>query len=408
MSPPVATRQAPRSRVVQHVKQAILQGELLPGQALPSKLALARQIGVNPRTVTNGLHRLSEEGVLCHNGGRLRVVASLIQNGSDARAVPAAGDREAVSEELRATTSPMRNVVAVLTLNTQVEQDERSQLGFTRFIGYGAVEAIQEAGLHVLTLHPDRVLQGDDRHREIDHLIAGRPFGVVISDIKTDRSLTRSQDLAAEFIAKGIPAVVYGNHPDASGFDRVSADHENGAYQLTRWLIGQGRRRILPLWISPASHYWFVERRRGYDRAMQEAGLEPLPILDIPRFTPENGKDPSGNEFAGRVFAGYLLEWLSGEAVDALLLSDDNSIPPAARACEILGRLPGRDMLLAGYDNLWSEVEGAVAPSVTIDKRNLDTGKELVRLLLDRVEGRLPNEPQLRLIEPKLVLVAGN
>jgi len=40
-----------------------------------------------------------------------------------------------------------------------------------------------------------------------------------------------------------------------------------------------------------------------------------------------------------------------------------------------------------------------------IDKRNADLGRDAVRMLMDRVEGKLPAEPQVWRVEPRLVEV---
>jgi hypothetical protein len=43
------------------------------------------------------------------------------------------------------------------------------------------------------------------------------------------------------------------------------------------------------------------------------------------------------------------------------------------------------------------------APMITVDKLNWQIGQQLVRLLVDRAEGRLPDEPQWQLVPPKIL-----
>jgi DNA-binding LacI/PurR family transcriptional regulator len=98
--------------------------------------------------------------------------------------------------------------------------------------------------------------------------------------------------------------------------------------------------------------------------------------------------------------------------VDALLLESDGLAFPVAAACRLLGRKPGSDLLLAGYDNYaidleWERQQEPVGPSVTMDKRNSEMGREMVRLLLDRCQGRLPVGPQVRLVAPELIPLDG-
>ena len=43
-------------------------------------------------------------------------------------------------------------------------------------------------------------------------------------------------------------------------------------------------------------------------------------------------------------------------------------------------------------------------PVATVDKRNHECGRQMIRLLLERIEGRLPPEPQCRVVEPELIV----
>jgi len=78
-----------------------------------------------------------------------------------------------------------------------------------------------------------------------------------------------------------------------------------------------------------------------------------------------------------------------------------------AAACRLMKKEPGRDVLVVGYDNYWEAcVERRwedFTPSATVDKRNHDLGAEMVKLMFERSEGRLPREPQLRVLEPRVI-----
>ena len=84
-------------------------------------------------------------------------------------------------------------------------------------------------------------------------------------------------------------------------------------------------------------------------------------------------------------------------------------MPLLHAALRLLKRQPNRDVWLAGYDNFWRETEDnriqthSIAPCATVDKRNQQCGAEMMRLLRQRIEGKLPPEPQLRQVEPQLV-----
>ena len=86
----------------------------------------------------------------------------------------------------------------------------------------------------------------------------------------------------------------------------------------------------------------------------------------------------------------------------------DGLIFPLAAACRLCGRQVHEDVALVGYDNYWAESPersfDPTVPLVTVDKQNRRMGEELVRLLVDRSQGKLPAEPQDRLVQPELVV----
>jgi DNA-binding LacI/PurR family transcriptional regulator len=217
--------------------------------------------------------------------------------------------------------------------------------------------------------------------------------------------------------AAGIPVVAYGDSPDLADFDRVLPDHEGGTYDLTTWLISQGRKRIVNLTGNANDYYWYHNRVRGYERAMRDAGLPPLspelftsldsvlPPLHGPLLTPWVKFDIERHQLAG-----HLAPLLTGsEPVDAIMLVNDGQVSVAAAALRLLGKEPGRDVLLVGYDNIWADCPErqweSAGPAATVDKCNSQIGQELVRLLVERVEGKLPIGPQRRIVPSRLVVL---
>jgi len=155
------------------------------------------------------------------------------------------------------------------------------------------------------------------------------------------------------------------------------------------------------VWMAPADRYWFAARRAGYERAMTEGGIAPLPTLLVPPRTIDM-------ESHGRLWAGYLFELFQGpNAMDAVLLESDGNASEMAAVCRLFGKVPNVDVTIAGYDNYGSEMHDVPLverPVVTVDKLNFCLGAEVVRLLLERAQGLLPEEPQLRKIAPRLVV----
>jgi len=114
-------------------------------------------------------------------------------------------------------------------------------------------------------------------------------------------------------------------------------------------------------------------------------------------------------DYHRRLMAGHLIERLHGPAkADALMVISDTEALRAAAACQLLGVRPNEDVAIVGYDNFWPvSPERDLAPTVplaTVDKHNDQTGRELMRLLLDRIRGRLGPAPQLRLVPPTVMV----
>ena len=96
------------------------------------------------------------------------------------------------------------------------------------------------------------------------------------------------------------------------------------------------------------------------------------------------------------------------ESADALMATSDGSFFDMALACRTLGVSLARDVMLVGYDNYWRESpayqEAPFTPAASVDKRNWEIGRELVRLLEDRQSGALPAAVQCRWVEPALIV----
>jgi len=72
------------------------------------------------------------------------------------------------------------------------------------------------------------------------------------------------------------PVVLLDGDPeDPDACSNVVSDDAGGAADATAMLIARGHRRIVLAGTSPEAPPAVVERRRGYDEAMQSAGLEP-------------------------------------------------------------------------------------------------------------------------------------
>jgi DNA-binding LacI/PurR family transcriptional regulator len=226
---------------------------------------------------------------------------------------------------------------------------------------------------------------------------------IVIGDPVIEESALRA---AAKMRLSGVPVVVYGDSAEVADFHRVTSDHEQGSYDLTRWLIERGCQRILEFWPEPADSYWFARRHEGYERAMREAELEALPPCLHPSYEPALN-DNERFQKAIRVVAGYLAEHLSKNPVHAIMAATDGNVSVIAGACRLLGKEPNKDVLIVGYDHFWEDtLERQLEPSMplaTVDKRNPDIGAAMVQMVNECIAGHIDDSPQCQMLAPRLV-----
>lgn len=370
----------PQVRAERTLRQWISNGFLPLGERLPSEQNLADRLKVSRPTVRLAIQQLQDQGMIVRLENRNRVVAT-----------PGSAHQGALAH----------TVIVLGCEFFKEEPDYQRSSGWSLQRQHAVLGTLREAGFDAMIVDEQSLTV--DKARQ---LASGRPHGMIAVESETWGSVGCSR-MADAFRPQGTPIVVYGSQPIA-GCDRVSSDHAAGCQALTRWLIDQGRRRILRFWTGPGcSSYrtWLRDRDAGYEKAMREAGLDVLPAV-WPGLA-----EPLGQAFEVRTrsIAGWLVDQLQREpAVDAILAASDGEIYPIAAACRMLGKTPGRDVLITGYDDFWMDSPErqfeAYVPAATVDKRNPEIGQTLVNLLQERLAGKLPPEPQHRVIAPQFLL----
>lgn len=386
-SPSKPLRESPRARVTRQLHDWIHDGTLAVGERVPAERWLAEQMGASRATVRAVLRELDQQGLIQTTTSGIR----LVLRHSD-------------------TASSLSNSIVIM--GQPIKPEELPT--FVRLTGWemsvqlGALSAVHLADKGALLLASDQLDEMAARR-----LARERPYGaVVISRARSVGMTLRDAELLA---ADGIPVVAYGYEEEFPGLDTVGSDQEAGAYELTRWLIGQGCQRILCVAPSFAgggssSPAWFKRRRAGQERAIREAGLPLLPMISI---RPQQDIGQVIHEWDRqtwtRVTAGYLIEHLRGpDAPDAIMAPSDGPAATVMAALQLLGRAANKDILVTGYDNYWDALpaeQREIPPRATVDKLNFDTGRETIKLVLDRAHKTLISpDPVHRLCTPRLVI----
>jgi DNA-binding LacI/PurR family transcriptional regulator len=227
----------------------------------------------------------------------------------------------------------------------------------------GGIEACLEA--HDLSLLITRVGTGSAQRRVLQ---GGRADGVIALGC----------DLSAPFLETlyrtGTPLVL-ADSAGWGGVPSVTVQHEAGGYLATRHLLSGGRRAVAFIAETPGDPN-FRRRRRGYERALAEAGFEVRPELVA-----------AGMGLEGGYLAAQKL--LSRARPDAIFAANDAAAFGALRALAEHGLRVPDDVAVVGFDDL--ELSRYATPplsSLRVPRQQL--GFLAASSLLQLLGGKLP------------------
>ena len=219
------------------------------------------------------------------------------------------------------------------------------------------------------------------------------------------------QAVLAPLMVRGIPLIVQSDRlPDteAATLDLVRCDHRSGAAALTRLLAARNRRRLIatfPEWLG-ATPQWIGEREQGIREACAALRLAPPSIIRLSQLIEVADPDLRFQRLV-RVATGFLHEHLCGATpADALLIASDGEVAPAATACRFLGRTPGSDLDLVGFDDYWRGIPErryeCYLPEASMDRDGTHVGLALAKLVAQRLAEPL-TPACLHLVQPRFV-----
>ncbi|MCP3799172.1 LacI family transcriptional regulator [Allokutzneria sp. A3M-2-11 16] len=217
--------------------------------------------------------------------------------------------------------------------------------------------------------------------RALNSLLSFRPAGLALLGPVVPSS-------AIESAAEESPIVLVSRSSRLSTVDTVNDDGEAGSRMAVDHLVSLGHRRIAHLDGGGGSQS--ALRRRGYQIAMREHGLEPEVIR---------------SEYTDAAGAKAIKEMLAARntvpAPTAIVAANDYNAVGAISALEEAGLRVPQDVSVIGYDNT-SLASMRHVSLTTIDQPRTEMGRLAAEALLQRVrEDR--TEPVRKLLHPKLV-----
>jgi DNA-binding LacI/PurR family transcriptional regulator len=177
-----------------------------------------------------------------------------------------------------------------------------------------------------------------------------------------------------KLIERGAHFVRWGSAGEGAIGATVSSDNEEGGFDATTHLLQQGRRKIAFVGTANEGNPEFLERYRGYCRALRAAGITPDDKLRA-------DADPS--ELAGRAALAELLS--RGVEFDAIFAASDVAAIGAMHALQAMGRSVPDDVAIVGFDDI-PAASLSSPPLTTVTQDAHQAGEALIEAILEAVE----------------------
>ncbi len=237
------------------------------------------------------------------------------------------------------------------------------------------------AGYSVILCNSDRSLSKEEIY--LDMLISKRVDGLVYMTVQT------RGEMLQPLKDHNIHAVVFDR--EYEGFDALLLDNLGGGYDAARHLLSLGHRRIACI-TGPDGPTRSQDRVTGYQRALEEAGIVPDPELVVAGdWTFESG----------RRAARHLLH-LDDPPTAIFACNDAMAVGVLSYLCSRGIRVP-EELSVMGYDNIALSAY-TCPPLTTMATPIREVGQCLCELLLGRIAGQLPPEPQRVVIRSELLV----
>lgn len=190
-----------------------------------------------------------------------------------------------------------------------------------------------------------------------------------------------------------IPAVMAYGYTESRQVPSVVVDDNHGAYEIIRYVIRQGHRRIGVITGKPDSMH-AQARLVGYQTALFDAGILYDPNLVVTGdWTRESGY--------------ACLDRLSDKGVTAVFCMNDLMAGGVYDRLAELGKRAGHDLSVVGYDN--RELSSYYNPPLTTIMLPLhDIGYRAGEIIIEMLEGKQLKEDEIICAVPCTTLIRGS
>jgi len=203
----------------------------------------------------------------------------------------------------------------------------------------------------------------------------------------------RVRDWRAKYLAQNnFPFVAHGHTHLRLDFPYIEMDSRTVFILLVEHLVERGHRRIAYIG-GPRDVTLQGDRFAGYQEGLTRTGIPFNESYIVEGDLTRNG----GYHAAQQLLA-------LPEPPTAIIGANDMSAIGAMRAAHERGLVVGRDLAVAGYDGT-EDSEHTQPPLTTLKQPTYDTARQLVRMLIARIDGKDLAEPHV-IIQPELIVRA--
>lgn len=343
-------RDSLHGRLAGEIRRQIAEGELKPGDRLPSYAEARERYGVHTNTLEKVHAMLEHEGLIVRLRGKGTFVA----------------EREQRVKE-------RRGIIGVIGTGFSFAQNS----GYWMKLLQGIQETAQTAQNQLLFLN----------YSSLDGL--EKADGLIVCDWSTNTISGR--------VPPGIPCVEVMS--PAPGYSSVEADDYGATRDMTRHLLGLGHKKIA--YLRTAKVGVTVERYAGYRVALEVAGIEPNTAWEY-ELELLRGYGAAVAKMGHQTMARWLQEGFLETGCTALLAYNDDIALGAVRALQEAGLRVPEDISVAGFDD--SDVGTFFTPRLTTVRWPLrQIGATATEMLLQQINGA-PATTERKILSAELLV----
>lgn len=390
LAPPTALYgKTKKERIYQKLKAGITAGTYPPDSYFPAARALAEQFQTSITPVYQAIDMLEADGLVETLAGYgTRILTTQNQPGKS-----------------------HRPLVEVITTLKSLSEHPRFKHHLPAVQEQLILRLREHAGLRISLATLDdtsRSYVGEEGLRSIlSECLHLRPKVLVFSE---PEDFSNDIEQILHRLQQNGTAIVYrASRKDCPAFDRVHSAFDQGQADLTNHLWQTGYHQLLRVCISRQPFYE-QQKSIGFRRALSQMNLDDSTAES---WTWELGDSFLQKKPHDRVthLIGLLTVELRNRPVTAIMAPDDPLVAPFRIALDYMNR---RNLIVAGYDDLWEEAVGGILydypndlkdlnPPLSVDTCLPAVGEKMAEMTVARALQQTPKEPQLGIVDQKVI-----